>query len=649
MQPARARPAWLIAVITVVLLGVLGGLRVWDLGLDPPEQVVPHYRGQAHFRDEAAKAHEARNRAIFGEWRLSALDEYGFWRVQSPAWVYGEWLWFEAFGVGLIQARMFVVVHGLVALILLFWLAMVRHGLPAAVISTGLMGLNWAYLIYSRLALMEGALLCWLIIATCALAQLDRRPHQALRWISLAVFAMVVACLIKQTGLLLVPLFALALPWLGLRAARQTRAGAVERPRPSWRAATRALLGGLRHPPGWAAVLGVLVLFAVLAALFFNPEYQQRLAFNAEHFTGAQEDQSVISRAAKVLLNGLFSSRLRLMFLLFAPVMLWLSVVEIVRVAWLGWRWRRARRRGEAAPAAAPDQDLEAAPQVIDWWMMGWLILALLANLASPHRAIRFQLILVPPAAWLGGVLLARAWLHRWSRPGLGRVARAGIVTLLSLCAALSLARYALWLGQAEYSAAKLGDGLEQLIGDGDLDGDGVVDVVVVGEFAAQAVFDTGYRHFYVRPGQFNTSPEIIRGLGITHMVFEDGDFVGRQLQRSTPELLEARTLLGTLEFRGRPLKVWAAATEEERAALEAAREADARERARKRELAKSKAARRAKVQAARHSKAAKRAGQGEAEAGKQGSAASKQGSAASKQGSAAAAGEPGGPAADPR
>lgn len=527
------------ALLGLVLLAVLAGTRLWQLELDPPDVVVPGYRGQAHFRDEAAKAHEARNKALFDEWQLSDVDEYGFWRVQSPAWVYGEWLWFEAVGVGVLQARLFVVIHGILAMSLLGWLVQVRHGWPAAFAAVGLLGFNWAYLVYSRLALMEGALLCWLLVATVGLDQIDRharRPGRVAFGIVLAVVGLSIACLIKQTGLLLVPAFAIALPWLGLRAV----------------GGEGSLLSRLRRPAGWGAALGVAVVLLVLAALFFNPEYQERLAFNAEHFTGADRHEGgVFERATALLARGLFSSRVQLMFLVFAPLMLWLSTAEAARTLGVTIQRWRARRAGRELGDG--DQPLLGRPDALDCWMLAWLALALLANLASPHKAIRFQLVMLPAAAWVAGVLVGRLWQQPWRRAWVQTTVRALILAVAVLGVGRTTLRFATWLDQGQPTAARMGQQLEQLIGERTE----ARPVVVVGEFAAQAVFETDYWHFYVRPRQFNTSPEVIRALGITHLVLDRNDFVERQLRRSTPEILRQRRELGTVDYRGRQLVVY--------------------------------------------------------------------------------------------
>ncbi|PRP93221.1 Dolichyl-phosphate-mannose-protein mannosyltransferase [Enhygromyxa salina] len=565
------------------LLVLFSLLRLWKLELDPPGLVVPGYSGQAHFRDEAAKAHEARNYAKWQRWSLSEVDEYGFWRAQSPAWVWGEYLWFRSFGVGLLQARMFVVVQTIVALALLMWLAMIRHGLPAALATGLLLGLNWAYLVYSRLALMEGALICWLIVATVALSQLERQPRQAGRWSMLAAGAMLIACTIKQTGLLVVPAFSVALCLLGLRAAGVV-AGLDDADAP-WRA---RLMARLRQREARVTLVAVGTLGLALALLVFSPEYQQRLAFNAVHFTAAG-DQSVLGRAAQTLARGFFSARLQRMFLLLAPWIMWLATLELVRVVVLALRDRRARKRGEPRPE--PRGLLEGRADPIDLWMLAWAIFALLANLASPHRAIRFQLVMLPPAAWLAGAVIGRAWLHRWPSPSWRRVVRGSLVILALLGITLTAVRFVTWTRNAEASTAWIGDELRELIGERE--------AVVVGEFAAQAVFETDYRHFYVRPNQFNFTPEILYELGITHLVSEgEDDFVEELLQDAVPELLLGRRRLGYVGFRGRQLAVWELASPERRAEVEAwmAGEAEREELSRKAKRGRASKEQRAKA-----------------------------------------------------
>jgi hypothetical protein len=525
------------------LLVLFTSLRVWRLDLDAPSTVERGYSGQAQYRDEPAKAHEARNKAKWGAWSLSEADDYGFWRAQSPAWVWGEYAWFRAFGVGLIQARAYVVVQTVLALALLMWLAMIRHGLPAAVATGLLLGLNWSYLVYSRLALMEGALICWLLVATVMLSQIERNPARTGLWSLLATLAMLIASTIKQTGLLLVPAFAIAMILLGLRAAGD--AARLDDADARWPERLRARL---RRREAQITLVCVATLAGALGLVVFSPEYQQRLEFNAAHFTVARE-QSVWAQAAQTLARGLFSVRLQLMFTRLGPLILWLATFEVARQLQIWARQRRARRRGDPAPEAKGS--LAQAMDSIDLWMLAWLVLGLLANLASPHRVIRFQLIMLPPGAWLAGALLGRIWDHAWPSRAWTRAVRAGVVALGLLGSSVTLARMVAWVETGEATAAEIGSELEALIGPRE--------AVVVGEFAAQAVFETDYKHFYVRPNQFNYKREILLVLGITHVIVEDPetDRTLALLEREVPELLVGKRMLGTVRFRGADLQVW--------------------------------------------------------------------------------------------
>src|SRR5690606_30435364 len=100
------------------------------------------------------------------------------------------------------------------------------------------------------------------------------------------------------------------------------------------------------------------------------------------------------------------SRRLQLMFNRFAPLAMWLATCELARILYVAYLRRRASKQGGSEPETA----LFGRPDPIDYWMLAWAIFGLLANLASPHRAVRFQLIMVPPAAWLAAVFVGRVW-----------------------------------------------------------------------------------------------------------------------------------------------------------------------------------------------------------------------------------------------
>jgi hypothetical protein len=253
----------------------------------------------------------------------------------------------------------------------------------------------------------------------------------------------------------------------------------------------------------------------------------------------------VLQRAANTLVRGLFSRRLQLMFNRFAPLAMWLATFELARILGVAYLRKRAHKQGRSVP----ETGLYARPDPIDWWMLAWALCGLLANLASPHRAVRFQLVMLPPAAWLAAVLVARLWAHAFVRPRLTSALRGALVALALVGVGSTVSRFVRWSSTDQRSAAQIGEQLEALIGDRH--------AVVIGEFAAQAVFETDYWHFYVRPYQFNTRNEVLDALGPTHLVVWEEDFVEEFLLERRPKLLAGRRKLGELEFRGQTLTVW--------------------------------------------------------------------------------------------
>ncbi len=550
LEPRRVPPRWLVPLgVAVLVLGLMVGLRVYDLGIDPPRHVLDGYDAQAHFRDEVAKAHEARNKALYGEWYLGEHDTYRFWRRQSPVWVWSQYFWFETFGVGWTQARAFAVVHALIALAVLFWLALVRHGLAAAVVATLLLGLCWPFVVYSRLALMEAAVIGYLMLAALGLERLDADPGRARLWAPFAALAFLGACFTKQSGLLLLPPFVVAMGWIGLSHARTAAADELTG---EWRERARVLL---RQPVMRWALVGLAAVAVVLLVQVLDPSYGDRLRFNAKHFTRAK-GASPITSAWHAFWDGLFGERMWLIVTVLAPAPVMLGGLEVLRSTVAGLRaWREQRLTG------APVSPLEAVVDPVEAWMVLWFVLALAASLASPARAIRFQLFIVPPAAWLAGALAGRVWRQAWTRPWQGVTARVALVLAVAIPAAASLERFGAWMRDSGHTAERAGPELERLLGDRH--------AVVVGEFAAQVTFETPYVHYYVRRELGSGTRDAIEAMQITHVVFERrGDFVRKRMRKVTPAHLLGLEHLGTILYMDRELAVFELAPEKRRRKL---------------------------------------------------------------------------------
>ncbi len=512
VPPHKSRWQWMLAGVVVGLLLVP---RLVGIERDAPTHVVTHYQDESVFRDEVAKAHEARNMARFGQWGASGVDGYHFWRRQSPYWVYAETTWFRIFGVSYIAARAFVLAHVLPSLVVFGWMLWVRAGFAAAIAGSLLLGTNWAYLIFSRLALMEAVVIAWLTIASCGMLQLERGKRFSPLWTGVAVLGALAACMTKQTGLLLMPAFVAHMVWLARKKSGRAK---------------------------YHIILSLVVFAAILIGFVLLPGYEERLTFNAKHYTRAQGDAiRVVAQSTHTVLRGITGNRLWLLIFVFAPLPTLLAIPELARNA-REW-WRRCRRERHNV---TPTQDWRFA--VFDTWMIAWAVSATLAILASPHRAVRFALIFVPPVACLGGVFFARLWSRRWKRRTSARtvLVAAGVVATMT-----TVVRFSRWQRSASATTVELGPALINMIGH--------QDAMVVGEFAAQAVFETPYRHVYVRPGEFNDDPSTVEQLGVTHFVFVEDrtDFVERHLRRMRLPAYRDRKKLGTLRFREYTLGVW--------------------------------------------------------------------------------------------
>jgi 4-amino-4-deoxy-L-arabinose transferase-like glycosyltransferase len=160
----------LVAALLVVLTVAAAMRFVW-LRSDPPVAgsvgIVWH--------DEGAWVHNARNKALFGEWRADNWNPVFI----APVFTALEYASFEAFGVGTWQARVVPAVSGLVAIIFLMT-GLRRLGSDRAAVLGGLLlSVNYAFVMWNRAALMESTMTMWIVIAWAAYACSDRRTGWA--------------------------------------------------------------------------------------------------------------------------------------------------------------------------------------------------------------------------------------------------------------------------------------------------------------------------------------------------------------------------------------------------------------------------------------------------------------------------------------
>ena len=121
-----ARRASIVAVVAILALA--GALRgVW-LTADPATGAATTVGVVWH--DEGAWVHNARNQALWGEWRTDAWNPMFI----APVFTALEAAAFKAFGVGTWQARTVPAASGLIAVVALMWGLWTVGGRKAALV-----------------------------------------------------------------------------------------------------------------------------------------------------------------------------------------------------------------------------------------------------------------------------------------------------------------------------------------------------------------------------------------------------------------------------------------------------------------------------------------------------------------------------------
>lgn len=501
--PARAVAADSPRVAIAIVLGMVLlfiGIRSFHLNADPPLRMDGYYAREL-FAEPPAKAHEARNFAVFGKWHLNPIDNYQFWRAQSPVWVYPLTLVFTTFGTDYPQLRLYATAYSAFGLAVLLWLA-ARYLSPPALLFAGfVLAIDHVYYHYARVGLLEPAVNAWVAVAVLALLRARTRSE----WLIVAQLAFALAFFTKQAALYVAPLIGVTSLWYLLRPAQT---GRIPRKEKLWR--------------GFVVLHAALMLGLALAYMNSEP-YRRAVAHNFNHMLIGDTDTerrwqgeaitSVLSRVTDgekywhfwitVPLTGLLAT---------ATVVFWLAVLA-------------RKRRLDAFQAIAG----------------AWFASACVAMLAISKSELRFWTVVVPPAA-----LVAAAGLDELFRA----VAKYGPRWA-------SAARAKLWIGRAAWlvfaiplaiTIARDAKGLERTLlrpkfslRDGAIklrEHLGATDATIVGLASPPLVLGTPYKNYYVRQG-FNTTRASLKKLGITHILLNSGFDISRNIfRRAFPRLL---------------------------------------------------------------------------------------------------------------
>jgi 4-amino-4-deoxy-L-arabinose transferase-like glycosyltransferase len=211
------------------------------------------------WHDEGAWAHNARNKALWGDWRM---DEWNPMYV-APVFTGLEYVSFRVLGVGLFQARLVSEVLGFASVLLLGCAVARTAGRRAGLMAAGLLATNYVYVMWNRAALLEPAMVAFLVGALYAYARALDEP----RWGLLAGVCAWLAFFSKAAAAFFLPALALAAIWPAVERWFANEPSAHT----SFSARVRAgyyTLAGL----GLGAVLGLLI--------FVGPNWQEYWFYN---------------------------------------------------------------------------------------------------------------------------------------------------------------------------------------------------------------------------------------------------------------------------------------------------------------------------------------------------------------------------------
>ena len=167
-QSDLTRPQFAVALTVVLLAAAL--VRGLFPAADPPWEATVGIV----WHDEGAWVHNARNKAMFGEW---SLDEWNPLFI-APVFTALEYVSFELFGVGVRQARLVPELLGWFS-VLFLGLGIARiAGRRAGLIASALLATNYVYVMWNRAALMEAPMASFMVAGWYCYA----RTSDSARW-----------------------------------------------------------------------------------------------------------------------------------------------------------------------------------------------------------------------------------------------------------------------------------------------------------------------------------------------------------------------------------------------------------------------------------------------------------------------------------
>jgi 4-amino-4-deoxy-L-arabinose transferase-like glycosyltransferase len=365
----------------ILLLAV--ALRGLFPAADPP------WRGTVGvvWHDEGAWTHNARNKALFGAWTQDAWNPV----YVAPVFTALEYASFEAFGVGVRQARLVSMTAGAISVLLLA-LGVRRLGGDAAGLFAGaLLASNYVYVMYDRAAIMEGLMTALVVASWHCSARADGRRL----WNAAAGVLAALAFFTKAAAAFYIAALVLS--------------AVVDIP-DAGRTAEHPIVAAIKRNV-WM-LLGLVLTFALIAVVFVLPHWADYRFYNWQMSVTRKPSYDVRAIATRVswfpILHDTFSR-------------MWAALCLGVIGAWsaaLGWR------------------RTDAAERLLLLWIVVGTLELLLHDVGNERRFV----VLIPALVAFASLVLARRSLVRWDVGGMSRTQVALAAPVLAYSAYVLLA-----------------------------------------------------------------------------------------------------------------------------------------------------------------------------------------------------------------
>lgn len=169
---AEGRPLYPAAIILILLFT---GMRLAHINADAPQDLTT---SAASYTDEGFKTYDARNHALYGDWKWTPDDEYEGWLTKSPLTALPYAYIFSIFGPSYASVRVLSVAYAAATMLLLFIFLIRNFGRMTALTGLVLYGTNYFAAMFNRLGMYESHLLFYIMIFILGASEMFRSYRQ---------------------------------------------------------------------------------------------------------------------------------------------------------------------------------------------------------------------------------------------------------------------------------------------------------------------------------------------------------------------------------------------------------------------------------------------------------------------------------------